>query len=58
MGLLVRPVLTTAAVVRGLDTDHDRRSGQRCIFINRPVSLINRGKPVQINRTTSTFEGV
>ena len=53
MKLSVRPALTTAAVVRGLDTDHDRRRGQRCILLNRPVSLINRGKPVQINRATS-----
>jgi hypothetical protein len=42
-----------APVVRGLDTDHDRRRGQRCTVLNRPVSLINRGKPVQINRATS-----
>jgi len=49
----MRPALTTAPVVRGLDTDHDLRRGQRCIFLNRPVSLINRGKPVQINRATS-----
>jgi hypothetical protein len=53
MKLSVRPALTTAPVDRGLDTDHDRRRGQRCIFLNRPVSLINRGKPVQINRATS-----
>jgi hypothetical protein len=53
MKLSVRPALTTAPVVRGLDIDHDRRRGQRCIFLNRPVSLINRGKPVQINRATS-----
>jgi RimJ/RimL family protein N-acetyltransferase len=54
MKFSVRPALTTAAVVRGLDTDHDRRRGQRCIVLNRPVSLINRGKPVQINRATSS----
>jgi len=53
MELSVRPALTTAPVVRGLDTDHDRRRGQRCTFLNRPVSLINRGKPVQMNRATS-----
>ncbi|NBQ80001.1 MAG: hypothetical protein EBT99_15530, partial [Betaproteobacteria bacterium] len=53
MKLSVRPALTTAPVVRGLDTDHDHRRGQRCILLNRPVSLINRGKPVQINRATS-----
>ncbi|NDI23695.1 MAG: hypothetical protein EBY76_11705, partial [Betaproteobacteria bacterium] len=49
----VRPALTTAPVVRGLDMDHDLRRGQRCTVLNRPVSLINRGKPVQINRATS-----
>jgi hypothetical protein len=53
MNLSVRPALTTAPVVRGLDTDHDLRRGQRCTVLNRPVSLINRGKPVQINRATS-----
>ena len=53
MKLSVRPALTTAPVVRGLDMDHDRRRGQRCTVLNRPVSLINRGKPVQINRATS-----
>jgi len=53
MKLSVRPALTTAPVVRGLDTDHDLRRGQRCTVLNRPVSLINRGKPVQINRATS-----
>ncbi len=53
MELSVRPALTTAPVVRGLDTDHDLRRGQRCTVLNRPVSLINRGKPVQINRATS-----
>jgi len=56
MELSVRPELTTAPVVRGLDTDHDRRRGQRCILLNRPVSLINRGKPVQINRATSLVD--
>jgi len=56
MELSVRPALTTAPVVRGLDTDHDRRRGQRCTVLTRPVSLINRGKPVQINRATSTLE--
>ena len=54
MKLSVRPALTTAPVVRGLDTDHDLRRGQRCTVLNRPVSLINRGKPVQINRATSS----
>ncbi len=53
MKLSVRPALTTAPVVRGLDRDHDRRRGQRCTVLNRPVSLINRGKLVQINRATS-----
>ena len=53
MKLSVRPALTTAPVVRGLDMDHDLRRGQRCTVLNRPVSLINRGKPVQINRATS-----
>jgi hypothetical protein len=53
MKLSVRPALTTAPVVRGLDMDHDFRRGQRCILLNRPVSLINRGKLVQINRATS-----
>jgi hypothetical protein len=55
MELSVRPALTTAPVVRGLDTDHDLRRGQRCTVLNRPVSLINRGKPVQINRATSQY---
>ena len=54
MKLSVRPALTTAPVVRGLDMDHDLRRGQRCTVLNRPVSLINRGKPVQINRATSS----
>jgi len=53
MKLSVRPALPTALVVRGLDTDHDRRHRQRFTVLNRPVSLINRGKPVQINRATS-----
>jgi len=53
MKLSVRPALTTAPVVRGLDMDHERRRGQRCTVLNRPVSLINRGKPVQIKRATS-----
>ena len=53
MKLSVRPALTTAPVVRDLDMDHDLRRGQRCTVLNRPVSLINRGKPVQINRATS-----
>jgi hypothetical protein len=56
MKLSVRPALTTAPVVRGLDTDHDRRRGKRCTVLNRPVSLINRGKLVQINRATSLEE--
>jgi len=53
MKFSVRPALTTAQVVRGLDMDHDLRRGQRCTVLTRPVSLINRGKPVQINRATS-----
>ena len=53
MKLSVRPALTTAPVVRGLDTDHGLRLGQRCTVLNRPVSLINRGKLVEINRATS-----
>ena len=53
MKLSVRPALPNAPVVRGLDMDHDLRRGQRCTVLNRPVSLINRGKPVQINRATS-----
>ena len=55
MKLSVRPALPTAPVVRGLDMDHDLRRGQRCTVLNRPVSLINRGKPVQINRATSNL---
>jgi len=57
MKLSVRPALTTAPVVRGLDMDHDLRRGQRCTVLNRPVSLINRGKPVQIDRATSLLAG-
>ena len=52
MKLSVCPALTTAQVVRGLDTDDDRR-GQRCTVLTRPVTLINRGKVVQIGRVTS-----
>jgi hypothetical protein len=55
MKLSVRPALTTAPVVRGLDTDRGLRLGQRCTVLNRPVSLTNRGKPVQINRATSSW---
>jgi len=53
MELSVRPALTTAPVVRGRDTDHERRRGQRCTALNRLILLMNRGKPVQINRATS-----
>jgi transposase InsO family protein len=45
--------LTTAAIVHGLSTDHDRRRGQRCTVLTHPVSLIHRGISVQINRATS-----
>ena len=53
MKLSVHLALPTVPVVRGLDTDHDRRRGQRYTVLNRPVSLINRGKPVQFCRATS-----
>ena len=49
----VCPALTTAAIVHGLNTDHDRRRGQRCTVLTHPVSLIHRGISVQINRATS-----
>ncbi len=52
----VCPALTTAAIVHGLGTDHDRRRGQRCIVLTHPVSLIHRGESVQINRATSSLE--
>ncbi len=45
--------LTTAAIVHGLSTDHDRRRGQRCTALTHPVSLIHRGISVQMNRATS-----
>jgi len=45
--------LTTAAIVHGLSTDHDRRRGQRCTVLTHPVSLIHRGIFVQMNRATS-----
>jgi len=51
----VCPALTTAAIVHGLSTDHDRRRGQRCTVLTHPVSLIHRGISVQINRATSDF---
>jgi hypothetical protein len=51
----VCPALTTAAIVHGLSTDHDRRRGQRCTVLTHPVSLIHRGISVQINRATSPF---
>ena len=51
----VCPALTTAAIVHGLSTDHDRRRGQRCTVLTHPVSLIHRGISVQINRATSEF---
>jgi len=35
--------LSTAAIVHGLSTDHDRRRGQRCTVLTHPVSLIHRG---------------
>jgi len=44
---------TTAAIVHGLSTDHDRRRGQRCTVLTHPVSLIHRGIFVQMNRATS-----
>ncbi len=49
----VCPALTTAAIVHGLSTDHDRRRGQRCTVLTHPVSLIHRGISVQINRAIS-----
>ena len=49
----VCPTLTTAAIVHGLSTDHDRRRGQRCTVLTHPVSLIHRGISVQTNRATS-----
>jgi len=49
----VCPALTTAAIVHGLSTDHDRRRGQRCTVLTHPVSLIHRGIFVQMNRATS-----
>jgi hypothetical protein len=51
----VCPALTTAAIVHGLSTDHDRRRGQRCTVLTHPVSLIHRGISVQINRATSNI---
>ena len=51
----VCPALTTAAIVHGLSTDHDRRRGQRCTVLTHPVSLIHRGISVQINRATSVL---
>jgi hypothetical protein len=53
MEILVRPELPTAAVLRGLCMDHDRRRGQLCTVLNHPVALIYRGISVQINRATS-----
>ena len=52
----VCPALTTAAIVHGLSTDHDRRRGQRCTVLTHPVSLIHRGIFVQMNRATSEEE--
>ncbi|MGA1296527.1 MAG: hypothetical protein ACO3X1_14560, partial [Burkholderiaceae bacterium] len=49
----VCPALTTAAIVHGLSTDHDRRRGQRCTVLTHPVSLIHRGISVQIYRAIS-----
>lgn len=54
----VCPALTTAAIVHGLSTDHDRRRGQRCTVLTHPVSLIHRGISVQINRATSVQDVV
>lgn len=51
----VCPALTTAAIVHGLSTDHDRRRGQRCTVLTHPVSLIHRGISVQMNRATSNY---
>jgi len=53
----VCPALTTAAIVHGLSTDHDRRRGQRCTVLTHPVSLIHRGIFVQMNRATSWCRG-
>ena len=55
MRSFVCPALTTAAIVHGLSTDHDRRRGQRCTVLTHPVSLINRGISVQMNRATSVL---
>ena len=51
----VCPALTTAAIVHGLSTDHDRRRGQRCTVLTHPVSPIHRGIFVQMNRATSVW---
>jgi hypothetical protein len=50
----VSPALTTAAIVHGLSTDHDRRRGQRSTVLTHPVSLIHRGISDQLNRANST----
>jgi hypothetical protein len=52
----VCPALTTAAIVHGLGTDHDRRRGQRCTVLTHPASLIRRSISVQINRATSLID--
>ena len=49
----VCPTLTTAAIVHGLSTDHDRLRGQCCTVLTHPVSLIHRGISVQMNQATS-----
>jgi hypothetical protein len=50
----VRPELTTASVVRGLDIDHDRRCWTTLhLYKPAPIALIYRGQTVQINRATS-----
>ena len=58
LGLVPRQTGTGGRIrqLGGLDMDHDLRRGQRCTVLDRPVSLINRGKPVQINRATSISE--
>jgi hypothetical protein len=58
MGSSVCPALTTAAIVHGLSTDHDRSRGQRCTVLTHPVSLIHRGISVQINRATSSCQNL
>jgi hypothetical protein len=48
----VCPALTTATIVHGLSTDHDRRCGQRCTVLTHPVLLIHRGRSIQVTQDT------